>query len=78
MRMRSRMIFVQNKQNASSAFSRLYSQLKHHIKFYGMASFETFANSSTLNVVVLNLVLEFPPQDSTWVRKLRSDKVERE
>ncbi len=43
-----------------------------------MASFETFANSSTLNVVVLNLVLEFPPQDSTWVRKLRSDKVKRE
>jgi len=45
-----------------------------------MASFEGFVNSSTLNVIVPNVVLEFPPQDvdySTWVRKLRSDKVER-
>jgi len=59
----------------------LYSKLKHPVKFYGMASFERFVNSSTLNVIVPNVVLEFPPQDteySTWVRKLRSDKVERE
>ena len=46
-----------------------------------MASFERFVNSSTLDITVPNEVLEFPPQDidySTWVRKLRSDKVERE
>ena len=43
-----------------------------------MAPFERFVNSSTLDVVVPNVVLDFPPQDSTWVRKLRSDKVERE
>lgn len=57
-----------------------YCIQSHPIKFYGMASFESFVNSSTLNVVVPNVVVEFPPQDidySTWVRKLRSDKVER-
>lgn len=46
-----------------------------------MVSFERIVNSSTLNVIVPNVVLEFPPQDidySAWVRKLRSDKVERE
>jgi hypothetical protein len=61
-------------------FCQLSVKLKHPIKFYGMASFERFVNSSTLNVVVPNEVLEFPPQDidySVWVRKLVSDKVER-
>jgi hypothetical protein len=51
------------------------------IKIYGMASFERFVNSSTLNVIVPNVVLQFPPQDidySAWLRKLRSDNVERE
>jgi len=51
------------------------------IKIYGMASFERFVNSSTLNVIVPNVVLQFPPQDvdySSWLRKLRSDNVERE
>ena len=50
------------------------------MKFYGMASFERFVNSSTLNVIVPNVVLEFPPQDidySTWIKKLGSDKAER-
>lgn len=45
-----------------------------------MASFDRFVNSSKLNVFVPNVVLQFPPQDinySTWIRKLRSDKVER-
>jgi hypothetical protein len=38
-----------------------------------MVSFERFVNSSTLNVIVPNVVLEFPPQDidySTWVKKV--------
>ena len=46
-----------------------------------MASFERFVNSSTLSVVVPNVDLEFPTQDSdhgAWLSKLRSDKVERE
>jgi hypothetical protein len=43
-----------------------------------MASFERFVNSSTLNVIVPNVVPEFPPQDSTWLKKLRSDNIERE
>jgi hypothetical protein len=46
-----------------------------------MPSFERFANSSTLNVIVPNVALEFPTQDSdhsAWLSKLRSDKVERE
>ena len=53
-------------------------KLKH---IYWMPSFEQFANSSTLTVIVPNEVLEFPTQDgdhSAWLNKLRSDQVERE
>jgi hypothetical protein len=46
-----------------------------------MVSFERFVNSSTLSVVVPNVDLEFPTQDSdhsAWLSKLRSEQVERE
>jgi hypothetical protein len=58
-----------------------YSAIYLTVKLYGMASFERFVNSSTLNVVVPNVVLDFPTQDidhSAWLSKLRSDEVERE
>jgi hypothetical protein len=59
----------------------LHSVFLPFSNIYGMAPFERFVNSSTLNVVVPNVVLDFPTQDidhSAWLSKLRSDKVERE
>lgn len=46
-----------------------------------MASFEQIVDSLSLNIIVPKVVLEFPPQDiddSAWLRKLRSEEIERE
>ena len=46
-----------------------------------MAPFEGIVNSSTLNVIVPNEILEFPTKDtdhSAWLRRLRSDEIARE
>ncbi len=46
-----------------------------------MASFEEIVSSATLNVIVPNVVLEFPTKDidhSAWLRRLRSEEIVRE
>jgi hypothetical protein len=46
-----------------------------------MTSFEEIVSSATLNVIVPNVVLEFPTKDidhSAWLRRLRSEEIERE
>jgi len=48
---------------------------------HGMASFEQIFNSSILNLIIPNAILEFPTQDidqQVWLAKLRSEVVERE
>ena len=46
-----------------------------------MASFKEIVDSSILNVVVPNVVLDFPTKDiehSAWLSRLRSEGIERE
>jgi hypothetical protein len=46
-----------------------------------MAPFEEIVNSSTLDVIVPNVILDFPTKDtnhSAWLSRLRSDEIARE